>query len=228
MSSINNLHQDYYEKLEKGVDRLIQRFIKTPYSYYSENDLHCEQYRIFNNIGLNKSCIIKVGRKKIQSKLLHREYPTKGRYKRVKNGPSLKVKRGKRGHYDLCLWDSELTEKRQFERAGGKGEQRTKAAIEISLNEHHNQFQWHVYWDLLKLSDPENEIQTRIILFFLRDYPYKKTKFSQNGFLSKLHLMFGKETKTHIIYVESNQDENQIWLISDTSFGNYKKYPARE
>ena len=65
----------------------------------------------------------------------------------------------------------ELTEKRQFERAGGKGEQRTKAAIEISLNEHHNQFQWHVYWDLLKLSDPENEIQTRIILFFLRDYP---------------------------------------------------------
>lgn len=33
------------------------------------------------------------------------------------------------------------------------------AAVGFSLNEHHERFQRHVQWDLLKLRDPKNEVE---------------------------------------------------------------------
>lgn len=221
-------NQEIISIIDKGIDKLIHRFLEKPYSFYSENDLHCELYHILSEMGLNKSCRVRADKRIVESSILHKEYPTKGRYRRNNSGPSEKVERGSRGHLDISIWDPDITEDRYFRRSGGRGEQRTLAAIEMSLNEHHERFQWHVYWDLLKLNDPMNEIERGIILFFVRDYPYKQVTFPKDGFLRKLHEMFGSEAKTHIIYIEYCLDENTIWLITKTKFLTYKHYHNKE
>lgn len=203
--------------IESGIKKLIDTFKANPYNYYSENDLHSELFHILNMKGVNKPCKSKLGRSKIQSTTLHREYPTKSRYKRNNKGPSFKKQRGKRGHFDISVWDPKISHKRQFRAPGGKNEQKTMVAIEISLNEHHRSFEWHVYWDLLKISDPGNEVEKGYILFFVRDYPYEKTGFPQDGFISKLRDMFGQEKKVHILYIESKGTETRIIQISNPS-----------
>ena len=218
------MEQAYIDILEKGIDQLVNAFVESPQNFYSENDLHCELFYRLRRLGLNKSCKVRVGRRTVDSTIIHRDYPTKGRYKRNRNGPSLKVQRGLRGSLDLCIWDPDITRKRQFERIGEKDGQRTLAAVEINLNEDYRRFQWQVYWDLLKLSDPMNEIENRYILFFLRDYPYKRYNFPEDGFLKTLNEMFRRESKTKIIYAERKGDEAKVWIISNTEFYEYQKY----
>lgn len=142
---------------------------------------------------------------------------------RNNSGPSEKVEKGSRGHLDISVWDPDQTDRRYFRKSGGVGEQRTIAAVEMRLNEHHGRFQWHVYWDLLKLTDPENEIEMGIVLFFVRDYLYT-SKFPSDGFLKKLNEMFGSETSAHIIYAESSSRNKSVWMISDTLFRDYRHY----
>jgi hypothetical protein len=91
-------------------------------------------------------------------------------------------------------------------------------AIEMSLNEHHDSFEWKVYWDLLKLTDPNNEVDKGYILFFVRDYPYDRTGFPEDGFISKLRDMYDHEKKVNILYVESKGSETRTILVSDTNF----------
>jgi hypothetical protein len=153
--------------------------------------------------------------------LLHLDYGTKSRYKINRNGPSIKRQRGKSGQFDICIWDPDFTEARQFKRTGGKGEQRTFAAVEICFNEHHKRFHWQVFWDLLKLSDPTNEVENGYILYFIQDYPYKKARFPKEGFSKKLNEMFDLENKIHIIYIENYKDENLLYMVSDTKLNNY-------
>lgn len=217
-------HQDLIGLMEEGIDRLVQTFLDKPYSFYSENDLHCALYNLLDKMGLNRDCRAKAGERVVTSTLLHKEYPTKGRYRRRNDGPSHKVEKGSRGHFDLCLWDPELAEERIIRRSGGVGEQRTLAAVELSLNEHHKRFLWHVYWDWLKLCDPENEVEKGVILFFVRDYPYKRVKFPRDGFIRMLHDKFGNEDRIDILYIERYLDERVVWLISDTSFRDYKRF----
>lgn len=218
------LTQHFYKLLEEGVNDLIHHFLESPYAFYTESDLHCSLYHLLSNLGLNKDCHVNIGNHIVPSTILHKEYPTKGRYKRKHDDSSYKLKKGSRGHFDLCLWDPNVSHDRYFRRSGGVDEQRTIAAVEISLNEHHARFQWHVYWDLVKLTDSINEVDKGIILFFIRDYPYKRVKFPLDGFLRKLHEMFGSEDRIDIIYIERNIDEKIVWMISDTTFGKYKHY----
>lgn len=201
--------------------KLVDAFLTRPYTFYTESDLHCFLYHILYNLGLKQACRCKVNGRLVESILLHKEYPTKGRYKRNRNAESTIEERGARGHFDISVWDSELSEQRQFRAARGEGEQRTLAAIELNLNEHHKNFQWHVYWDLLKLKDPKNELERGIILFFIRDYPYKRIRYPENGFIKKLHEMFGNENKVPIVYVEKHGLEKRKGIISKAHFLDY-------
>ena len=216
------LREELFAILEKGIAELISAFLTKPYAFYTESDLHCHLYHILVNLGLDKACKVKAAEGNVESVLVHREYPTKGRYKRHDDRKSEKVcVGGKRGHFDLCIWDPAVTEQRSFRTSGGEGEQRTLAAVEFSLNEHHESFQWHVYWDLLKLTDPTNEVERGYILFFLRDYPYEKTGFPRDGFIDKLHEMFGEEKKIPIVYVEKRGSDERRGLVSRASFLDY-------
>jgi len=207
--------------LETGIVELANAFLARPYAFYTESDLHCFLYRTLCNLGLNQACRCKVNGRLVESVLLHKEYPTKDRYRRRRDAESTIEERGDRGHFDISVWDPVLTEQRQFHAPRGEGEQRTLAAVELSLNEHHKNFQWHVYWDLLKLKDPKNEVEKGIILFFVRDYPYRKTRFLRNGFIRTLHEMFGDENKVPIVYVEKLGAEERKGTISRASFLDY-------
>lgn len=72
--------------------------------------------------------------KSVESVLLHREYPRKGTYRRHRDRESEKDLSGKGGHFDPCVWNPSLTEQRAFRAPEGKGEQRTLATLEFSLN----------------------------------------------------------------------------------------------
>ena len=190
--------------LETGIVELVDAFLARPYAFYTESDLHCFLYHTLCNLGLNQvhAC-------------MH------GRYRRRRDTKSTSEKRGSRGHFDISVWDQVLTEQKQFRAPRGEGEQRTLAAVELSLNEHHKNFQWHVYWDLLKLKDPKNEVERGIILFFVRDYPYRRTRFPRNGFIRTLHEMFGDENKVPIVYVEKLGLEERKGTVSRASFLDY-------
>lgn len=112
-----------------------------------------------------------------------------------------KTKTGARGHFDLCLWDPLTVNQRFFRSNGGVLEQETFIAIEFDLVE--NQVPaWealhHVKWDLLKLSDPENQVKHGFMLFFTRNWMNRK-EFLQ---LAKEQLNYTGETTT--LYVESS------------------------
>jgi len=88
--------------------------------------------------------------------LLHKEYPTKERYSRKR----LRIEpKGKRGHFDLCIWNPKLVGERLFH-AGRteeiRKEQKTFIAIEFNLVERNSSLEDaidHMKWDRLKLSD---------------------------------------------------------------------------
>jgi len=217
------LREELFNILEKGIVKLIDVFLAKPFTFYTESDLHCQLYHILWDLGLNEGCRVEVDKGSAESVLMHKEYPTKGRYRRRRDRKSEVTKGVKRGHFDLCIWDPVLTEQRAFRAPAGRGEQRTLAAVELSLNEHHKGFDWHVYWDLLKLTDCRNEVERGYILFFLRDYPYEKTCFPRNGFIEKLHEKFGGEKRIPVIYVERLGLEERKGLISRASFQDYPR-----
>lgn len=222
------MKKELVNQLENGIIELIDKFHSAPYSSYSENDLQCALFFILSEKELNQPCFIKIGRQQKKSSILHTKYPTKGRYKQSDIGPSIKKPRGKKGFFDLCLWDPEIAQKRQFKSSRGKNEQRTFSVVEIRFIENHNTFQWNVLWDLLKLIDPSNEVENGYILLFVRDYPYESTQFSKDGFLEKLYEMFGREKKIKIIYIECNQGKNRSYMISNNKFLDIPLYNSMD
>lgn len=213
--------ESVFRILETGIAELVDAFLERPYAFYTESDLHCFLYHALWTLGLNQTCQCRVNGRLVESVLLHKEYPTKGRYRRRRDTESTVEEHGARGHFDISIWDPVLTEKRQFRVPRGEGEQRTLAAVELSLNEHHENFQWHVYWDLLKLKHLKNEVEKGIILFFVRDYPYESAGFPRNGFIKGLHDMFGKEDRVPIIYVEKLGQDQRKGTVSRKSFSDY-------
>jgi len=111
--------------VEAGIAELVDTFLARPYAFYTESDLHCFLYHTLCNLGLDQACRCKTNGRLVESVLLHKEYPTKGRYTRRRNSQSTIEERGSRGHFDISIWDHTLTENRKFRASGGKGEQRT-------------------------------------------------------------------------------------------------------
>lgn len=179
------------ELVEACINDLVKTFLATPYLFYTESDIHCYFYKLISKrlecsgFGLYETL------DKKHSGLLHKEYPTKKRYaqKRLKEDPT-----GRRGHFDLCIWNPEEISKRLFRRRNPKQinkEQQTYLAFEFFLAEGAEESNLehairHTKWDILKLKD--NEVKYGYILFFARDWNFKES------FLNKM-----KEEKIHQI-----------------------------
>jgi len=213
-----------WRKFDESIYETVNDFLEAPYSYYSENDIHCKLYLNMCKVGLNQPCLVSTPRGAVPSTILHKEYPTKGKYRRNNRGPSEKIETGSRGHFDLCLWDPDVAATRLISSPGGVGEQRTIGAVEMSMNEHHERFLWHALWDRLKLSDPANEVEHGVILFFVRDYQYESTGFPKDGFFTSLYEHFKDEEKVCLIYVERRGAERIVYVVSKTSFQGFKNY----
>lgn len=192
---------------ETCIDDLTKTFFSTPYLFYTENDLHCYLYKLLSERleeagyglyeTLDKKC----------SNLLHKEYPTKKRYRRkllVEDPRS----RG-RGHFDLCIWNPEEVSKRLFRSRNSEEidrEQQTYFAFEFLLVEGTDKSTLehaidHTIWDMLKLKD--NEVKYGYILLFARDWSFRE------DFLKKI-----KEQKIPsnivLVFVENNNGQNIV------------------
>jgi len=190
---------------ESAINRLIMTFKTNPYFFYTENDLHCHLFNeIFGRLKLiDWQCKT---RDEFASILLHKEYPTKLRYNAK---VSKKVeKAGARGHFDLCIWNPEKTEERDFraQRTNFKEEQQTFIAIEFDLIERNDSYDsalHHFKWDQLKLTSLENEVEYGYQLVFVRDWENK------NDFVEKARKHSERAANTTVLYVERN-DQSKI------------------
>ena len=205
MSNSKESRDLIFQIVESSIEELVAHFLKNPYFFYTENDIHCHLFNIifqkFELNGLNKPRETLDGESSI---LLHKEYPTKAKYRINKESKELqKDDKGRRGHFDLCVWNPDLVNEKWFRHAGGLGEQETIVAIEIALveNNYHAQTALnHTKRDLLKLSDPENNVKHGYMLFFARNWENRED-FKK---LAKKQLDLG--TKPTSIYIERSND----------------------
>ena len=160
---------------ESAIDNLITTFKTIPYFFYTENDLHCNLYHeIYSKLPPEKwQCETKDKKKSI---LLHKEYPTKERYSRKRLAVNPK---GKRGHFDLCIWNPRTVRDKLFRARRTMDiprEQQTFIVIEFDLIEHIDSFRnamHHIQWDFKKLTDEINKVEYCYLLVFVRDWRHR-------------------------------------------------------
>ena len=205
--------------VEASIDDLIDIYKKTPYFFYTENDLHTYLYhQMCSKLPLEKwKCETNEAKSSI---LLHKEYPTKERYdaKALKRG----VLKGARGHFDLCIWNPDDTRNRVFRVVGSthfEKEQNTFIVVEFDLIEGNRTLEsalHHFKWDLLKLSSTKNEVEHGYQLVFVREWVHR------NDFLAKARTEAAKAKNTTVLYVETNNGTSQTGTLSPKLFLNYK------
>ena len=116
---------------------------------------------------------------------------------------------GRRGHFDLCIWNPEEASKRLFRSRNSNEidkEQQTYFAFEFLLAEGKGESSLeraitHTKWDMLKLKD--NEVKYGYILLLARDWSFRE------DFLKKI-----KEEKipsnVTLVYVENNYGQRTV------------------
>ena len=205
---------------ESSIDHLITAYALTPHLFYAENDLHALLYRgILNRLSMKDwQCKTVDGK---LSLLLHEEYPTKERYseKQLKEN----VPKGKRGHFDLCIWNPENTDNRRFrvtQSTRFEEEQQTFIAVEFDLIERNDSLEQavhHLKWDLMKLKSPKNEVEYGYSLIFVRHWIHLEE------FLKKVEAETERENKVIVLYAEKTRDQKaKIGTLSEKRFLGYK------
>lgn len=191
---------------ETCVYDLIKTFFSNPFLFYTENDLHCYLYKLLSERLEDAGYGLYETLDKKFSTLLHKEYPTKKRYRRklLAEDPT-----GRRGHFDLCIWNPEEVDKRLFRSRNSKEidkEQQTYFAFEFLLVEGRDRSTLekaisHTMWDVLKLKD--NEVKYGYVLLFARDWSFGE------DFLKEI-----KEQKIPsnitLLYVENSNGQNIV------------------
>lgn len=202
---------------EMAIDCLVRTFRNNPYFFYTESDLHCYLHdEICSRLTVQDwSCVTKDDKRSV---LLHKEYPTKERY----DATGLKrAARGKRGHFDLCIWNPEMTKERLFRTTSThfEEEQQTFIVVELDLiegNEGLRQTVHHVKWDILKLKSMKNEVEHGYSLIFVRDWIHG------DSFLRAIKSEVKKEQDIVVLFVEKNGDKSFARALTQKPFLNYE------
>jgi hypothetical protein len=148
---------------EAAIKSLVRRFRNHPYVFYTESDMHCYLYHRMYVGGLINGLYSTVDGD--DTVLLHKEYPTLSQYSRLPDGKLEESGKGRRGHFDICLWDPQFIGQREHRK------QKVLFAAELALNECRPR-SLHTINDTTKLAGPRNEIRFGYLLFFVRDDPY--------------------------------------------------------
>jgi len=190
--------------VETSINELVETFFSTPYLFYTENDLHCHLYKILSEgledagYGLYETLDQKL------THLLHKEYPTKERYRKP-----VKDTTGKRGHFDLCIWNPEEVDIRLFRSKNPKeinNEQQTYFAFEFLLLEGRGKSTLrkaisHTQWDMLKLRD--NEVKYGYVLVFVRDWSFREDflkRIKEHGIPQNIALVYAGRSNGKSIF----------------------------
>jgi hypothetical protein len=151
------------EELGSGIKALVERFIETPYFFYSEQDMHAYLYHKLLSGRLGESLVqTHFGDRTV---LVHREYPTLHTYPGRRGS--------KRGRFDLAILDSAHVSEshwRMQTREPPYSRHRLKAAIEFGLNEIGTSRLdlTHFKKDFERLANPRNKVERGYLLFFVR------------------------------------------------------------
>lgn len=213
--------QELVSIVEPSIKKLIDTFTETPYVFYTESDLHCflynQLYRKMDGAGFGT---FKTSDNKM-SVLLHKEYPTKERYNRKRFAADPK---GKRGHFDLCIWNPDTVKNRLFRSwrtADIHREQHTFVAIEFDLIERDKGF-WdaidHLQWDFMKLIERTNNIKYPYLLVFVRNWKHRDL------FLQKIPEYIRSDDFVAVLFVESSLDRKLVSRLSKKVFSNYEYF----
>lgn len=203
---------------ESAIGQLVMTYEVNPYFFYTENDLHCHLFNeMFSKLPLRDWQCVTSGKR--TSILLHKEYPTRVRYdakalKEVESG-------GARGHFDLCIWNPELTKEKVFraEHSDFENEQHTFIAFELDMIERNRNLEsalHHFKWDLLKLRGSKNRVEHGYQLVFARDWLHK------NSFVAEARSETSKAHNTTVLYIEKDKDNARAGTLSSKPFLDYE------
>jgi hypothetical protein len=155
-----------FQELVSAIKTLVDRFIEAPYFFYSEQDMHAFLYHKLISGRLGQFYVeTHFGDKTV---LLHREYPTLGRYPEP---------RGKRGRFDLAVIDPEHVSESHWRmqiKQSPYSRHKPKVAVEFGLNAiGTTRLELaHFKKDLKRLTDPRNMVERGYLLFFVRREDY--------------------------------------------------------
>lgn len=209
-------------KIEDAIKYLKNKFLESPYFFYTESDMHCYLYhQLFQESYLREPVNVAVDKEArvVKTIRLHKEYPTLGKfYKRgkilVSNESKYVTVDGKRlqpsrGAYDLAIIDPD--EKADFKF------QKTSIAIEFALNELHPSL-WHIQNDYTKITYDVDKVERGYILFFVRkaDLSEKVIKKRLPHIKSELRRLYADtlHSNVRILYLEApiTDKDSEIYL----------------
>jgi hypothetical protein len=207
-------------KVENAITILKEKFLQTPFSFYSETDMHCFLHNVlYQDNYFNESIDARLDDKQlIQTIRLHREYPTLGKfYKRGKllipnenNYVNVDGKRmqSSRGNYDLAVIDPSI--EADFKH------QKTTIAIELALNELDPTL-WHLQNDYAKITYDVNKVGRGYLLFFVRKAGLSQEILNKRipQIRLKLREMFEGQLASNvkILYLESPKTEPESEIL---------------
>lgn len=151
-----------FAKVESAITTLRNKFLESPFTFYTESAMHCYLYHLlYQGETFKRQVKVTAGGTQVETILIQKEYPTLGKfYKHPKSrvlmpcedqyvevdGKRLKPSRGA---YDLAIIDPD--EATDFKR------QKTKMAIELALNEVHPSL-WHLRDDYTKITYEKDKV----------------------------------------------------------------------
>ena len=201
------------ELVEQFISVFKDKFLESPFSFYTESDMHCYLYKELS-FGFRDEHNVKIGNKDktVQTTLLHNEYPTLSCYYKSKAGVLIRYNKEKnkkpnfrptRGRFDLAIIDPDSP--------GNFKKKRTSIAIELSLNKDIDKDNKliHLKNDCEKLTDKENGVDQGYILHLIRTEELSKTK--QNR-LPKLRTKINEfeqklDKNVKLLYLESPKSD---------------------
>lgn len=113
------------------INRLVERFRKHPYHFFTEHDIHSVLYSITREELKLSGTMTEETRDGYQAALLHHEYPTPFRCDmRRMRFQKKETKPYKRGHYDLVILNPEFVKNNSLDVVCAKDYQRFQVAME--------------------------------------------------------------------------------------------------
>ena len=210
------LSDEVIEKVEYAIKCLRDKFLQSPYVFYTESDMHCYLYNLlFRENSLQQPVNVRIGKKAqvVQTVRLHKEYPTLGKFYKI--GKKLvpcesnyvtvggKKLQPSRGAYDLAIINPDET--RDFKW------QKTNVAIELALNELHPSL-WHLHNDYTKITYDADKVERGYILSFIRKTDLSKQVMSKRLPQIKSRLRSDYTGTLHpnvrILYLEAPKTED--------------------
>ena len=201
------------ELVEQSISVFKDKFLESPFSFYTESDMHCYLYKELS-FGFKEEHNVKIGNKDktVQTTLLHNEYPTLSCYYKSKAGVLIRYNKEKnkkpnfrptRGRFDLAIIDPDSP--------GNFKKKRTSIAIELSLNKDIDKDNKliHLTNDYTKLTDEKNDVDQGYILHFIRTEELSKTLQNRLPKLRKKIRKFEQnlDQNVKLLYLEAHKSD---------------------